>query len=123
MSEVTDYLDSLPEPQKSTLSQLRSDLLELLPDATEAFSYAMPAVILNGKAVAGYFAFKRHLGYFPHSSLVTPKLSEELAPYKVSKGGFQFALETPLPKALVAKLVAVRLAVLKDQYPDLFGQQ
>ena len=120
MDEVLEYLRALPEPQRGTLLQLRSDLLELVPGATEGFSYGMPAVILNGKAIAGYFAFKNHLGYFPHSSLVTVQLIEELGRYKVSKGGFQFPFDHTLPGELVEKLVATRLAVLKDQYPDLF---
>ena len=120
MNHVLDYLRSLPEPQRSTLSKLREDLLALVPGATEGFSYSMPAVLLNGKVVAGYFAFKNHLGYFPHSSLVTPQLAQELASYKVSKGGFQFPHDHQLPRELLEKLVAVRLKVLKEQYPSLF---
>lgn len=120
MKEVLKYLESLPEPQRSSLAQLRHDLLALLPGATERFSYGMPAVLLNGKAVAGYFAFKNHLGYFPHSSLVTIQLVDQLQAYEFSKGGFQFPLDHKLPRELVERLVAVRLAVLKDQYPDLF---
>ena len=121
MDEVLAYLDSLPEPQRSTLKSLRANLLKLVPGATEGMSYAMPAVLLNGKAVAGYFAFKNHLGYFPHSSLVTVKLKDELANYKVSKGGFQFPHDQPLPFELLEKLVAVRMQVLKKQYPALFA--
>ena len=120
MNQVLDYLRSLPEPQRSTLSKLREDLIALVPGATEGFSYSMPAVLLNGKAVAGYFAFKNHLGYFPHSSLVTPQLAQELVSYKVSKGGFQFPHDHQLPRELLEKLVAVRLKVLKEQYPSLF---
>ena len=120
MDVVLNYLESLPEPQRSTLSKLREDLLALVPGASEGFSYSMPAVMLNGKAVAGYFAFKNHLGYFPHSSLVTPQLAQELSGYKVSKGGFQFPLDHQLPHSLIEKLVAVRLSVLKEQYPNLF---
>ena len=114
MDEVLNYLASLPEPQRSTLSQLRQDLLALLPGATEGLSYGMPAVMLQGKAVAGYLAFKNHLGYFPHSSLVTNQLASELAGYKVSKGGLQFPHDQPLPFDLVKKLVSVRLQVLAE---------
>lgn len=120
MDEVLEYLRALPEPQRTSLSQLRADLLALIPGASESFSYSMPAVMLNGKAVAGYFAFKNHLGYFPHSSLVTPQLVRELSSYRVSKGGFQFPHDHQLPMELVEKLVAVRLRVLKEQYPSLF---
>ena len=120
MNEVEEYISGLPEPQRSTLSQLRRDLLDIIPGATERFSYGMPAVLLNDKAIAGYFAFKKHIGYFPHSSLVVPKLERELSGFKTSKGGFQFPLDQPLDKELVSKLVAARLEVLGDQHPDLF---
>jgi uncharacterized protein YdhG (YjbR/CyaY superfamily) len=120
VDEVLKYLASLPEPQRRTLSQLRQDLLALLPGATEGLSYGMPAVMLQGKAVVGYFAFKNHLGYFPHSSLVTNQLASELAGYKVSKGGFQFAFDHQLPVELLRQLVDIRLGVLRQQYPSLF---
>lgn len=116
MDEVLAYLESLPEPQRTSLASLRSQILELVPEATEGFSYNMPAVFYQGKPVAGYFAFKKHLGYFPHSSLVTGLLVEELAPYKVSKGGFQFPLDHQLPAELVKKLVHVRLKVLRREH-------
>ena len=120
MNQVLKYLESLPEPARGSLTQLRRDLLACVPGAIEGFSYGMPAVLLNGKAIAGYFAFKNHLGYFPHSSVVTNQLSRELQAYKVSKGGFQFPLDHRLPRELVGRLVAVRLTELSDQYPDLF---
>lgn len=100
---------------------LRRELLELLPNAEEKISYGMPAVLLNGKAVAGYFAFKNHLGYFPHSSLVTEMLATELAVFRTSKGGFQFPHDQPLSKELVKKLVSARLEVLSQPYPELFS--
>jgi hypothetical protein len=35
---VDDYLNEAPEPQKSTLNELRQTLCEILPDAVEALS-------------------------------------------------------------------------------------
>ena len=123
MNEVIEYLESLPEPQRSTLLTLRQELLTLLPGAQEKISYGMPAVFVNGKPIAGYFAFKKHLGYFPHSSLVTEKLERELLPFKVSKGGFQFPHDQPLSSAMVKKLVDTRLEVLSIEHPELFPPQ
>ena len=44
---IDDYLDGAPEPQRSTLLVLRSTLRELLPDAEEALSYGMPALVVG----------------------------------------------------------------------------
>ena len=120
MDEVLAYLDSLPEPQRSTLHRLRADLLELLPDATEAISYGMPAVVYKGKPIAGYFAFKKHLGYFPHSSRTVALLPDELRDFKKSKAGFQFQHDQVLSKDLLGKLLKLRIEELKTQYPKLF---
>jgi uncharacterized protein YdhG (YjbR/CyaY superfamily) len=65
---------------------------------------------LNGKAIAGFAAFKKHLSYLPHSGSVIPVLKEEVADYKTSKGALQFPVDAPLPKSLVERLVRVRIA-------------
>jgi uncharacterized protein YdhG (YjbR/CyaY superfamily) len=58
--------------------------------------------------IAGFAAFKNHLSYLPHSGSVFPEFEGELSQYKTSKGALQFPIDTPLPKALVKRLIAVR---------------
>jgi hypothetical protein len=41
---------------------------------------------------------------------VLPELRDDVVPYVTSKGALQFAIDTPLPEALVAKLIAVRIS-------------
>ena len=107
---IDDYLDSVPEPKRSTLQQLRQQLRLLLPEAEECISYAMPGFRLDGKMIAGFAAFKNHLSYFPHSGKVLPEIADELGDYKWSAGTLQFAVDQPLPAKLIKKLVVVRLA-------------
>lgn len=109
---VDDYLNEAPEPQKSTLNELRQTLCEILPDAVEALSYGVPAFKVEGKAVAGYAYFKNHCSYFPHSGSVLPELAVELQSYDWSKGTLKFPIDESLPRLLVAHLVEVRLAQL-----------
>jgi uncharacterized protein YdhG (YjbR/CyaY superfamily) len=40
---------------------------------------------------------------------VFPELGADVAPYKTSTGALQFPVDTPLPEALVRKLVTTRL--------------
>jgi uncharacterized protein YdhG (YjbR/CyaY superfamily) len=42
VAEIDDYLDHLDEPERSTLSQLRRDILAVVPDAEQCISYAVP---------------------------------------------------------------------------------
>ena len=106
--EVDEYLAALDEPKRGTLEQLRRTILEIVPDAEQCISYGIPGFRLNGKVVAGFAAFKNHLSYFPHSGSVLPELADDLGGYTASKGTLQFAVDEPLPKALVEKLIAVR---------------
>ena len=118
-AEVDQYLKGLPEAAVISIQALRKQVLDLVPKGEEGISYAMPCVKLNGKAVAGYAAFKKHIGYFPHSGNIVPQLSRELANRKQTTGGFQFGLGEVLPNDLIAKLVGLRLKELSEKYPDL----
>ncbi len=109
---VDEYLDGAPEPQRSTLRALRSTLRELLPDATEALSYGVPAFVVDGKPIAGYAWANRHCSYYPHSSAVLTELADVLDGYDWNKGTLRFPTDEPLPRELVARLVEVKLAHL-----------
>lgn len=108
-TEIDAYLAPLSEPERHTLSQLRTDIRALLPEAEECISYGMPAFRVQGKVVAGFAAFKNHLSYVPHSGSVLPALAEDLAGYTMTKSSLHFPPDQPLPLALVRKLISVRL--------------
>jgi uncharacterized protein YdhG (YjbR/CyaY superfamily) len=103
--EIDDYLEKLDEPKRSTLRALRQTIRTIIPDAEEGISYAMPAFRLHGKVVAGFAAFRNHLTYVPHSGSVLSKLPKELKTYSATKSALHFAIDKPLPKALVKKLM------------------
>ena len=112
--EVDRHLAKIQDPQRSTLQNLRASIREVIPEAEEVISYGFPGYKLNGKIICGFDAFKKHCSFFPHSSLVIPELKKELVNYKTSKGALQFAIDKPLPKSLVRKLIRARLRLLKE---------
>ena len=112
--EVKAHLAKVPHPQKATLESLRKTILEIIPESEEVISYGFPGYRINGKIICGFDAFKNHCSYFPHSSLVIPELKKELENYKTSKGALQFPIDKPLPKALVKKLIKVRMRILAE---------
>lgn len=107
--EIDAYLAALDEPKRSTLAALRRDLKAVLPGAEQGLAYGVPAFRVDGTPVAGFAAARAHLSYFPHSGGVISRLSGDLAGYDTAKGTVRFAVDTPLPAALVARLVAARL--------------
>jgi uncharacterized protein YdhG (YjbR/CyaY superfamily) len=106
--DVDTYLASLDEPKRGTLEALRRTILDIVPEAEQCISYGVPAFRLNGTVVAGFAAFKNHLSYLPHSGSVFRELGDEICTYKTSSGALQFPVDSPLPKSLVKRLVAIR---------------
>lgn len=106
--DIDAYLASVDEPKRSTLQEMRTRILAVVPGAVEAISYGMPAFKVNGKVVAGFAAFKDHCAYLPFSGSTLGALADDLGAYTYTKSSLHFAVDKPLPKALIRKLVAER---------------
>ncbi|CAN1523679.1 COG5646 Uncharacterized conserved protein [Paracoccaceae bacterium] len=116
-SEVDTYIVALPADQRDALTTLRARLKALLPDHLEVMSYAMPGFRQHGpkgKMVAGYAAFARHLGLYPHSGTVIPLI--DCTSFKTSRSGVLFTPDTPLPDALLEQIINTRQAELAAGY-------
>jgi len=109
-ADVDEYLLGVEEPKRATLETLRSTILEIVPEADQLISYGMPAFRVEGKTVAGFAAFRKHLSYLPFSGTVLSQLTDELEGYTMTKSALHFGVDEPLPKALVEQLIAVRRA-------------
>jgi uncharacterized protein YdhG (YjbR/CyaY superfamily) len=111
-AEVTAYIEAQEEPKRSTLLAVRETLLELEPKLEQVIAWNSPQFKYNGKYAVGLCAFKKHLTFSPQSPEVMIAHANDLANYVVSKSSFQFAVDEPLPKPLLAKLLKARLAEL-----------
>lgn len=114
-SEIDKFFATVDEPKRSTLEEMRRRILEVVPDADQTIKYGMPAFLKDGWCFVCIAPFKNHINWSPYSSNVFVQLKDELAGYSVSKGSMQFAVDKPLPKALVKKLIRVRLAEIELQ--------
>ena len=106
--DVDAYLASVPEPQRTTLQRVRASIRAIVPEAQECIAYNMPAYRIDGKVVAGFASFKNHCSYLPHSGSVLSELAGELSAYECTQGSLHFAVDKPLPKALVRRLIVTR---------------
>jgi len=73
-------------------------------------AYQMPAFRSHGRFLVSYAAFKNHNSLFPASEAVIEALGEELAPHLAGKGTIRFRAGTPIPAAVVTRIVKVQLA-------------
>jgi uncharacterized protein YdhG (YjbR/CyaY superfamily) len=62
----------------------------------------------KGRMVAGYAAFAKHLGLYPHSGTVIPRI--DCTPFETSKSGVLFTPDRPLPDSLVETIIRARQA-------------
>ncbi|MGB9432845.1 MAG: DUF1801 domain-containing protein [Candidatus Acidiferrum sp.] len=111
---VNEYLAGVPEPARSTLSEIRAAIRSAVPsDATETISYRIPAFKYKGVLV-WFAAFSDHCSLFPTASVIET-FKNELKDYSTSKGTIQFPIDKPLPAALVKKMVKARVVQMDSK--------
>jgi uncharacterized protein YdhG (YjbR/CyaY superfamily) len=105
---IADYVSEFEPHYQELLIKIWETVSEAAPQATETIKYAMPTLVLNGNLLH-FAAFKNHMGFYPGPGAIR-YFSEELAPYKTSKGAIQFPLHQPLPLNLIREIVLFRVA-------------
>ncbi|MBP1598125.1 MAG: hypothetical protein H6Q05_3502 [Acidobacteria bacterium] len=114
-NEIDDYMATVPEPHRTTLSAVRATIRAILPNAQECITYGIPTFKVHGIGVAGFSACKQHCSYFPMSGSVFSVMGKDVAKYEVTKGALHFAVDTPLPAALIRKLIRTRLRQIAEK--------
>lgn len=110
---IDEYLATVPPETRTLLEELRRTIHELVPGAEECISYSMPAFRLYGRVVGGFAATKTGGSFYPFSGNVLDSLADLLTDHSRTKSALHFSAEKPLPKKLVAKLVAARRAEIE----------
>ncbi len=79
MSTVDDYLNTITPPQKAEYERIRNIVKQIIPEAEEVISYAIPAFRYSRRNVIYVGAFKNHMSIFPGTVKFTPEkpLTEE----------------------------------------------
>ena len=103
------YRDA-PATHRATLLEMRTRILEVIPDATEVMKYGMPTFIYQGTAVAGLLAHKNHIGFYPYSGSVLARLPEITAKYSTTKAAVHIPVDKPMPKNLVKLVIRTRVS-------------
>jgi uncharacterized protein YdhG (YjbR/CyaY superfamily) len=108
--DVEEYLGGVPEPARNTLRKVQAIIRSVVPpETTETISYGIPTFQHIGPLV-GFAAFSDHCSFFPMNSSLIEAFKDELKKFETSKGTIRFALDKPLPAALLKKLVKARIA-------------
>ncbi len=111
---IDQYLAGVKADQRSALEKLRRAIRAAAPSAEETISYGIPAFRLNGRALVFFGAWAKHCAFYPGSSASLKKFRSDLKRFQISKGTIRFSPDSPLPVALVKKLVKMRMAQIDD---------
>lgn len=104
-----DYLSRLPADQRKALQSLRAVIADVLPGAEERIAYGICA-FHERRMVVGFGARRDRCAFYLMSNRTIREHADLLERYDVTTGTIHFAASTPLPKALVRRLVKARLA-------------
>ena len=107
--QIREYLAAQPPATRAVLRKIRETIRAVAPDAVDSFSYRIPGVKLDGKALVWYAGFKHHTSLYPIGDAIRKRFAEELDGYETSKGTVRFQLSKPLPVGLVKRLVKARV--------------
>ncbi len=105
--DIDEYIAGFPADVREILETIRTTIKKAAPDAQETIKYGMPTVTLEGNLVH-FAAFKNHIGFFPPVK-GDDKFTKEASPYRGPKGNLRFALDAPIPYALIGKAVKLRV--------------
>jgi uncharacterized protein YdhG (YjbR/CyaY superfamily) len=106
---IDEYLERLSNEKRAALEKLRKAIKSAAPKAEECISYGIPAFRLGGRVLVFFGAATNHCSFYPGAFPVEAR-RDDLENYDTSKGTIRFPPDSPLPAALVRKLVKTRIA-------------
>lgn len=113
--QIRAYLAAQPPHARAVLEQIREAIRSVAPDAVDSFSYRIPGVKLEGKALVWYAGFRQHTSLYPIGDAIRGRHAAQLEGLETSKGTVRFPLDAPLPVTLVKSLVNARVDEIRSR--------
>ncbi|TXN30728.1 iron chaperone [Lacisediminihabitans profunda] len=100
---VDEYIASFPTEVRPVLERVRGELRGAAPDSIETISYGMPTIVLDGRRLAYFAGWKRHVALYAVPTMRV-ELERQLAPYRGDKGTLSFPYSEPVPYGLIRRV-------------------
>ena len=108
MGAVTDYLRSVDPAVRPALQHVVDRARALVPGLDEGVSYAMPALMLQGKGLLAVRQARTHLALYPFSGQVVAAVAPRLNGFSISSGTIRFSVDHPVPDDVLDDVVRLR---------------
>jgi len=104
---IDAYIAAQPAANQETLQTVRAIIRRALPEAVETISYKIPAFRVAGRVAIFFAGWMSHYSVYPVTPRIAVQLGDKLAPYPASKGTVRFALDQPIPEALIVEIATL----------------
>ena len=109
---VEAYIRTFPKNVREVLQAVRRTIRAAAPGAEETISYRMPAFRFQGRIVAYFAAFTKHIGFYPPA----PKeFKKATARYLGPKGNLKFPIDEAIPLGLIKRIVKYRVKEISQR--------
>lgn len=119
---ITARFKRFPPEQGQALLKVRDEISRLLPGAEEEIKYGIPTWTIEGIGVIGIDGFKNHNSVFPYGGDLGAELKAALSQFETTKGSIHFVQEKVFPKALLKKIIARKIEIINDSFPNSRGK-
>ncbi len=120
--EITSRLKSFPTEQSRALLNVRDEISHLLPGSKEELKWGIPTWTIEGIGVIGILGFKKHNSIFPYTGDLGSDFKTALSEFETTKGSIHFALDKEFPKSLLKRIIARRIEMINDSFPNSKGK-
>lgn len=114
-SQIRAYHAHLPPETRRVLKALLAEVRAAAPDATPAFSYRIPAFAIDGRILVWCAGWKTFVSLYPVTTAMQQAAGSAMAPYRHAKGTLRFALDAPLPRPLIRRIIKARAAEMESR--------
>ncbi|WP_263729393.1 iron chaperone [Cellulomonas sp. SG140] len=110
MGEVDAYLSTVDGADHDALERVIAIAREVVPEAREGVSYAMPALLYRDKGLIATVRTKKFLSLYPYSGAVVASVRDALSGFDTTSGSIHYSAQHPLPEDVVRRIVQARRA-------------
>jgi uncharacterized protein YdhG (YjbR/CyaY superfamily) len=104
-SDVTDYLEQVPEDRRATLERLRKLCLKRLTGYEEVMAYGMPGYKKDGNVEVSFASQKHYIALYVLKKAVVDAHRAALAGASIGKGCIRFSKPEKIDFAVIERLL------------------
>jgi len=117
VGEVGEYLSTIDGPDRDALARVIALARDVVPEAQEGTSYAMPALLYRDKGLLATVRTKKFLSLYPYSGAVIASVHDALTGFETTSGSVHYSADHPLPDDAVRRIVEARRAEIDAKAP------